>query len=62
MRASVWDVCDAWDGYALSKGIKKQGRLSEDDVAELRRELELTKKLERAKHGNAGRADSQDKR
>ena len=57
MRATVWDVCDAWDGYALSKGIKKQGRLTDDDVAELRRDLEMAKKRDKAKHGNDRRVD-----
>lgn len=37
----------------MSKGIKKPGKLSEDDVIEMRRELEAAKKLHRAKYGNA---------
>lgn len=49
----MWEVDEAWEGYAMSKGIKKPGRLSEDDVIEMRRELEAAKKLHRAKYGHA---------
>ncbi len=37
-RATVWEVAEAYEGYALSKGIKKQTKtsLTEDDVSELR--------------------------
>ena len=51
--SNVWEVDEAWEGYAMSKGIKKPGKLSEDDVIEMRRELESAKKLHRAKYGNA---------
>jgi hypothetical protein len=52
-QSNVWEAAEAWEGYALSKGIKKQGRISDDDAKEMRRELEAAKKLHRAKYGNA---------
>lgn len=53
LASNVWDVTDAWEGYALSKGIKKQNRLDDDAVVELRRDLEMSRKLHKAKYGNA---------
>jgi len=41
-QASVWDVMDAYDGWAISKGVKKQEpeKLTPDDVRELKRMME----------------------
>jgi 5-bromo-4-chloroindolyl phosphate hydrolysis protein len=49
-------VADAFEGYALSKGIKQQkkrGNLSETDIKNMRRELEEAKRLHKEKYGNA---------
>jgi hypothetical protein len=34
--ATTWEVADAYEGYAISKGIKKPSNLHDDDIAELK--------------------------
>ncbi len=40
--SNVWEVVEAWEGYAKSTGIKDNPKsaLTEDDVIELRRMIE----------------------
>jgi hypothetical protein len=53
--ANVWDVTDAYDGWAQANGVAKdtQSKLSEDDVQELRTLIEEEQRKDRLKHGNA---------
>jgi hypothetical protein len=34
--ATTWDVSRAWDGYARSKGIETDTRLTKEDIEELK--------------------------
>lgn len=48
-QASVWDVAEAYEGYALSKGIKKKNDPSMYPSEESRKALRA--RLEREKNG-----------
>jgi len=39
-EASVWDVTDAYEGYAIANGIKKRINLTNDDITDLRKAID----------------------
>ena len=40
-HCDTWTVMDAYDGYALSKGIKlNEGTLTKDEIEELKRMMD----------------------
>lgn len=62
--SNVWEVVEAWEGYARSKGIKENPKssLTADDVTELRRMLDAEEAAERmlevaAQHEHEGIPD-----
>ena len=52
--ASVYDVIDAYDGYALANGIKKKSSLTDDDITELRKMIDEDERHSRADSQNKG--------